>query len=412
MKRITTAILLALAIGNGTLAADEKGEAAAFKGIQSACAKLQNTPASIDFLKELAGYTKSISDSELKASLAATYALGMHANGLTEAANSTVQYLRRTFPDSRTLALFATAQYQVECPKCNGSDQIQVPCKRCNGRRRCSGCNGTGSIERIGGRSEQCSFCRGSGECTGCRGTGEETAKCTQCFGARRIVSRQLMREALTTQVEATRKLAFVQEQKAIGLVEFGGRWITPHEKSQEIAKQTALAKAQAAEAERMLAEERRKQAEAEARLAEQQKQQAQARRLEQAQQAEGQRQVAQERAAAGIAAITWQELDQVYSLQSNTSELQKKEIWKKYKGKKIEWSGVVSEISETWGTLSLQVKMNHDTWTSDLLIRLKKSERQKAMGLSKDAPVTFRGILDDWGTIMPITLNEGEILK
>jgi hypothetical protein len=220
------------------------------------------------------------------------------------------------------------------------------------------------------------------------------------------------MREALTTQVEATRKLAFVQEQKAIGLVEFGGRWITPHEKSQEIAKQTALAKAQAAEAERMLAEERRKQAEAEARLAEQQKQQAQARRLEQAQQAEGQRQVAQERAAAGIAAITWQELDQVYSLQSNTSELQKKEIWKKYKGKKIEWSGVVSEISETWGTLSLQVKMNHDTWTSDLLIRLKKSERQKAMGLSKDAPVTFRGILDDWGTIMPITLNEGEILK
>ena len=55
---------------------------------------------------------------------------------------------------------------------------------------------------------------------------------------------------------------------------------------------------------------------------------------------------------------------------------------------------------------------MNPDTLTSDVLVRLKDTERTKAMGFQEGDGVTFIGILDDWGTLMPITLEKGEITK
>lgn len=44
--------------------------------------------------------------------------------------------------------------------------------------------------------------------------------------------------------------------------------------------------------------------------------------------------------------------------------------------------------------------------------MRLKEEERQKALNLSQGDRVTFIGILDDWGSIMPITLEAGEIVE
>jgi hypothetical protein len=73
---------------------------------------------------------------------------------------------------------------------------------------------------------------------------------------------------------------------------------------------------------------------------------------------------------------------------------------------------GEVSEVSNgLLNGLTLQVKMDQDTLTSDLVIRLKSSEKDKASRLSKGETVTFTGVLDDWGTILPITLKEGEII-
>lgn len=109
---------------------------------------------------------------------------------------------------------------------------------------------------------------------------------------------------------------------------------------------------------------------------------------------------------------ISWREVDSIYNLRSKNTDLQKNEEWKRFKGRRVTWSGAVSSISDGWTGLTLQVKMNPDTFTSDLLIRLKKTEKSKALRLHQGDRVTFTGTLRDWGTLMPITLDDGEILE
>ena len=109
---------------------------------------------------------------------------------------------------------------------------------------------------------------------------------------------------------------------------------------------------------------------------------------------------------------IRWEEIDKIYNLKSNFTELQKKEHWKNYKGKKVRWSGVVSSVGETFGRLQLQVKLNPNTFTSDVLVALKDSSSSDALKLKKGDRVTFEGILDDWGSLMPVTLDHGIIIE
>ena len=112
------------------------------------------------------------------------------------------------------------------------------------------------------------------------------------------------------------------------------------------------------------------------------------------------------------ISGITWREIDKIYNIQSKYTDLQKKELWKKYKGKRVKWHGKVSSISEGFfGGLNLQVKMNRNTFTSDLLIELDDSQKDKALTLSENSSITFSGILSDWGSILPITIDDGKIL-
>ena len=109
---------------------------------------------------------------------------------------------------------------------------------------------------------------------------------------------------------------------------------------------------------------------------------------------------------------ISWREVDSIYNLKSNNTDLQKDEEWKRFKGKRVAWSGVVSAVSDGWTGLTLQVKMNPDTFTSDLLINLNKDEKSKAARLHKGDRVRFRGTLKSWGSLLPITLDDGEILE
>ena len=261
---------IVLLLATTPLVAQDTNGVAALKAIQVSCAKIKNAPSNVAFINELGSYSKVVSNREVRAKVTASYALGMLATRQNDAASKSIQYLRTTFPDSPCLALFETSRYQIDCPKCGGNGKIEAPCTRCNGKGRCPGCNGRGSIERIGNRGEQCSFCGGSGRCKACGGSGHETAKCTQCYGSRRIVSGDLIARTFLMTVDETRDLAFVEEQRANGLIEYDGRWMTPKDKEQEIEKQTAIAKAQQAEAERRLAQESRKKTEAEKVQAEQ----------------------------------------------------------------------------------------------------------------------------------------------
>lgn len=112
------------------------------------------------------------------------------------------------------------------------------------------------------------------------------------------------------------------------------------------------------------------------------------------------------------ISDIQWEEIDKIYNLKSTSTELQKKEAWKNYKGKKVQWSGTVTSVGETFGTLQLQAKLNPNTLVSDVLVSLKDSSRSEAIKFKEGDMVTFQGLLDDWGTIMPVTLDHGVIIK
>jgi hypothetical protein len=111
------------------------------------------------------------------------------------------------------------------------------------------------------------------------------------------------------------------------------------------------------------------------------------------------------------VSNIDWSTIDSIYNLKYKKTDLQKDERWKDFKGQKVKWTGEVTSVGESFGSLTLQVKMNPDTWTSDLLIRLKDSQRSRATRLNKGDSVTFTGILDSWGSILPITLKDAEIV-
>lgn len=112
------------------------------------------------------------------------------------------------------------------------------------------------------------------------------------------------------------------------------------------------------------------------------------------------------------ISDIDWSLINAIYNLKYKKTDLQKDERWKEFKGRKVKWTGEVTSVGESmFGGLELQVKMNPDTWTSDLLIDLKDSQRSRATRLNKGDLVTFTGILDSWGSILPITLKDGEIV-
>jgi hypothetical protein len=113
----------------------------------------------------------------------------------------------------------------------------------------------------------------------------------------------------------------------------------------------------------------------------------------------------------APVSKLTWEEIDKIYNLSSDYTDLQKTDNWKKYKGKKVKWTGIVTEVSETLGMLHLHVKMNDDSMGSDVLVRIKDAERQKAAKLKQGDEVTFIGILENWGSLMPVTLTNGKIV-
>jgi len=67
----------------------------------------------------------------------------------------------------------------------------------------------------------------------------------------------------------------------------------------------------------------------------------------------------------------------------------------------------------QSWfGGLHLQMKMNRDTFTFDLAIDLKKSEEAKAMRIHKGDIIRFIGILNTWGSLLPISVDDGEIIS
>ena len=111
------------------------------------------------------------------------------------------------------------------------------------------------------------------------------------------------------------------------------------------------------------------------------------------------------------ISDIDWSLINAIYNLKYEKTDLQKDERWKEFKGKKVKWTGEVTEASESFfGGLELRVRMNPDSYF-DLIIELKDSQRSRAARFNKGDSVTFTGILDTWGSSLPLTtLKDAEI--
>jgi hypothetical protein len=112
---------------------------------------------------------------------------------------------------------------------------------------------------------------------------------------------------------------------------------------------------------------------------------------------------------------IKWDEIKDIYRPSSGSTELQKKEAWKNYNGKKIQGSGYVVSVEETLGTLQLEVSYyyKYENPQANALINLKDSSRSEAVKLKPGDEVTFQGILDDWSDISyNITLADGIIIN
>jgi hypothetical protein len=110
------------------------------------------------------------------------------------------------------------------------------------------------------------------------------------------------------------------------------------------------------------------------------------------------------------ISDLKWKEVNEVYALGSKATDLQKEELWKPYKGKRVRWTGKVASIDNGYGGLVMCVKMNKDTFTSDVRVTLLPTQKSAALRYSEGDSVTFVATLDDWGTLLAITADDGVI--
>lgn len=107
---------------------------------------------------------------------------------------------------------------------------------------------------------------------------------------------------------------------------------------------------------------------------------------------------------------ITFQEVSEKFGTQSRLTEAQKREAWKKYQGRCVQWSGELSYVGESFiRGLTLGFKHNPRTLTYDVLVSAPDNERDAAQNMKKGAHYSYRGTLKKYGgPILPISMDWG----
>jgi len=107
------------------------------------------------------------------------------------------------------------------------------------------------------------------------------------------------------------------------------------------------------------------------------------------------------------VSDILWETM---YNERKGKTELQQNELWKKYSGKKVRWSGSVSSVRESYGNLLLEI--DNESSIAAVRIILYKDERQKALAVQLGQNVTITGIINSWKNESPIVLTNGQIIN
>jgi hypothetical protein len=116
--------------------------------------------------------------------------------------------------------------------------------------------------------------------------------------------------------------------------------------------------------------------------------------------------------ASVAVSNITWSDYNNVYNLKSDWTDIQKDTLWEQFEGKTIAWQGTVYKVREGMlGGLSVSIKMDPETMTSDILLTLKDDQKAKAINLTKGQKISFVGKLKSYGgAVLPLMLDEGRL--
>ncbi|MBT4110662.1 hypothetical protein HOE37_02285 [Candidatus Woesearchaeota archaeon] len=83
----------------------------------------------------------------------------------------------------------------------------------------------------------------------------------------------------------------------------------------------------------------------------------------------------------------------------------------KNLKGNYIKWTGKVTSISDSFGSISLNVKHCPRTLTSDIIITMKDDQRDRLLKLHEGDEVTYVAKMNSFGEIFGLSATTGEIV-
>ena len=106
---------------------------------------------------------------------------------------------------------------------------------------------------------------------------------------------------------------------------------------------------------------------------------------------------------------ITFQEVNSKFGINSSLTDLQKREEWKKYKGKCVQWTGELAHLDEGMlGGIVVGFKHLSDTFTYDVYVTASSQMKDHLLTLSQGSWHEYKGRLKDYGAFLGIHLEWG----
>lgn len=113
---------------------------------------------------------------------------------------------------------------------------------------------------------------------------------------------------------------------------------------------------------------------------------------------------------------ITFREFNELFGAGATLTDAQKEVRFKEFKGKYVEWTCKVAEVTRSWFTedeiYHISLRCDRFTTTSDLSVFLRKDQKDKALALVKGADVTFIARLYDYSAFLGHSADDGEIIR
>ena len=105
---------------------------------------------------------------------------------------------------------------------------------------------------------------------------------------------------------------------------------------------------------------------------------------------------------------ISFEEFDALFGLESGKTDLQKKDAFKRYRNKCVEWTGELVYANEGLFGLSVGFKHLPGTFTYDTLVEVPSAARDVVLKMNKGQRYRYKGTLKDYGGVLPISLDWG----